>query len=154
MTELRDESIGKSCPWPPVRGRDPDTGFFVGERPKVFSAQRMAYPPGPGRPAGSNSHESRIGEVWGELTLIELVRRRGRVHYRCQCSCGDETVARWDNIRAGRTMSCGHVGYGLPYSRIGALVAPGRPAPEEVYEERRRRSAEEGQRYRDMVVSA
>ncbi|MBS1893654.1 MAG: hypothetical protein JST59_20330 [Actinobacteria bacterium] len=53
------------------------------------------------------------GDIYGELTVLELADPGGRnVHrkYRCRCSCGQETVVRSDSLRGGKTVSCGHVG--------------------------------------------
>lgn len=60
----------------------------------------------------------KAGDRWGKLTLVELVpgryekrpdggKRRIGAAWKCKCDCGKETLARADNIDAGRTRSCG-----------------------------------------------
>ena len=55
------------------------------------------------------SYKSRIGEVYGKLTVIERVEnnRFGHVCYRCKCECGGETIVDVNNLRNGNTNSCG-----------------------------------------------
>lgn len=52
------------------------------------------------------------GQVVGRLTLLERIpseriNGRSRARYRCQCECGNITVATSDNLKANRTLSCG-----------------------------------------------
>lgn len=53
----------------------------------------------------------RIGRTFGRLTVVERVepaRGNDSNHtYRCVCSCGNEKVTKWDNLRRGHTKSCG-----------------------------------------------
>ena len=59
--------------------------------------------------ASEVSYKSRIGEVYGKLTVIERVEnnRFGHVCYRCKCECGGETIVDVANLRNGNTNSCG-----------------------------------------------
>lgn len=49
------------------------------------------------------------GRVFGRLTVASLHKTRddGKNFWRCRCECGEETVARADNLVGGRTLSCG-----------------------------------------------
>lgn len=53
----------------------------------------------------------RIGRVFGRLTVVECVelssKKDGNHTYRCLCSCGNEKVSKWGNLRRGHTKSCG-----------------------------------------------
>src|SRR5690349_12407200 len=99
------EPDGVTCPWPSVP-RSEETGFFRGERPRAFSATRMAYPPGPGRPKGSTNRKRKdlSGEVFGRLSVVERVDDHitpsGKSHprYRCRCECGSETLVLGHNL--------------------------------------------------------
>lgn len=52
-----------------------------------------------------------IGETYGQLTAISisppLASKSGKRQVLCQCACGRMSVAIHDNIRTGRTRSCG-----------------------------------------------
>lgn len=48
------------------------------------------------------------GTVYGSLTVIkEVDPRRGCRHFKCQCACGNKTVACLVDMRRGHTSSCG-----------------------------------------------
>jgi len=49
------------------------------------------------------------GQVFGRLTVIGLAsqRKRGQAAWLCQCECGNRTTVSGNNLRAGRTVSCG-----------------------------------------------
>jgi len=49
------------------------------------------------------------GEIFGRLTVLELVGRDKRYHglYMCTCECGNKKVVRDYNLRNGDTKSCG-----------------------------------------------
>lgn len=119
---------GPTCPWPPV-DRDPETGFFRGEKPRVFSASRMTYPPGPGRPKGTERADL-SGQKFALLTALERVADhvtpRGKTHprYLCRCECGNEKTVLGANLKSGSTKSCGHIGFGRPYDVVGPLQDP------------------------------
>lgn len=55
--------------------------------------------------------QTRIGRVFGRLTIVDVAERsvskNGNHKYRCSCSCGGETLVLWNNLRDGRTKSCG-----------------------------------------------
>lgn len=46
----------------------------------------------------------RNGTIFNRLTVIEHIPKQG---YRCLCECGNITIARSTNLRAGKTKSCG-----------------------------------------------
>jgi len=52
-----------------------------------------------------------VGDVFGRLTVMELVERpAGKTtcrYYRCRCSCGAATVVRSALLTNGQTKSCG-----------------------------------------------
>lgn len=48
------------------------------------------------------------GQRFGRLTVIcDAGRNRGHVLWRCACSCGNETIVFSQNLRSGKTRSCG-----------------------------------------------
>ena len=49
-----------------------------------------------------------LGKVFGKLTVIKTYDYYNS-HYRyiCKCKCGNESVVSGDNLRRGRTTSCG-----------------------------------------------
>ena len=48
-----------------------------------------------------------IEEKYGELTVKELINPLGIIKYRCECSCGKNTIVRFDHLNNGETRSCG-----------------------------------------------
>lgn len=50
---------------------------------------------------------SLMGQVFGRLTVVGLERRSVRLHVICNCICGKSSAPTWNNVRAGRTRSCG-----------------------------------------------
>ena len=50
-----------------------------------------------------------IGQVFGRLTVLarEPNDRFGKTRWRCQCTCGKETVTRANTLLKGETRSCG-----------------------------------------------
>ncbi len=51
-----------------------------------------------------------LGRRFGRLLVIELSPRRdrrGTARYLCRCDCGNEKEVGVDNLRSGRTLSCG-----------------------------------------------
>ena len=98
--------------------------------------QVWIQPPGPGRPKGSRRVDL-AGSIFRHLTVRERVEDApgAKAQYRCECDCGTEVVVRGDNLKAGRTVSCGHVGYADPYSVVG------RPDPLPTPENWRERAA-------------
>ena len=50
-----------------------------------------------------------IGRVFGDLTVMrQAPSRMGEACWLCRCSCGAEKAIRADNLRGGRSRSCGH----------------------------------------------
>lgn len=52
----------------------------------------------------------KIGDVFGELTVIEessLKDKYNHKYWKCKCSCGKETVVRGTNLKNGNTTTCG-----------------------------------------------
>jgi len=47
------------------------------------------------------------GNRYGRLVVIEIAKRQPRLHWRCQCDCGNIAIARSDSLRNGKTKSCG-----------------------------------------------
>lgn len=53
------------------------------------------------------------GKIFGKLTVIEMVpmpsylKSKGRAHWRCLCSCGNETIVCGSLLSKGSTKSCG-----------------------------------------------
>lgn len=54
-------------------------------------------------------HKSNPGDVHGRLTVIEYdhIDKHHQRHYRYRCECGNELVANGNNVRRGKTVSCG-----------------------------------------------
>lgn len=55
-----------------------------------------------------------VGEKFGLLTVLERMKNneRGDRIWKCQCECGNTTVVKTNNLRAGKTKSCGCIGVG------------------------------------------
>jgi hypothetical protein len=49
------------------------------------------------------------GQVFGRLTALERVKKKGKkeIYWRCQCSCGRLTEVMAQNLREGKIQSCG-----------------------------------------------
>ncbi len=61
-----------------------------------------------------------IGKKWGKLTIVEFMpadRKKHRRKCRVQCECGGTKIVEWDNVRLGRTKSCGCIPKGRPRTR-------------------------------------
>ncbi len=52
-------------------------------------------------------NDNMIGCKFGRLTVIERVSKNGRGYYKCKCECGNEITTRADQLKNGRTKSCG-----------------------------------------------
>ena len=48
-----------------------------------------------------------VGDRFGRLTVMELVRDRKNPKARCRCDCGGETTTQRGSLRNGRAQSCG-----------------------------------------------
>lgn len=72
--------------------------------------------------------ESKANPVFGALTILGLAgRNKNRQKMACvKCACGSpEFTTRLDNVKSGRTRSCGHCGYVAPAPE----PSPVEPAP-------------------------
>ena len=54
----------------------------------------------------NNIWNSRIGEEFGELTLVRYL---GNSKALFKCSCGEETVKYYQSVKRGEIISCGHI---------------------------------------------
>lgn len=56
-----------------------------------------------------------VGEVFGELTVMEMLYnyKNGKTYCRCLCSCGNEHITYVGNLTSGHTKSCGCQTYNL-----------------------------------------
>jgi hypothetical protein len=62
--------------------------------------------------AKSKYPEIQVGQVFGELTVREVLAERdklGAIQILCDCSCGVEKVANKYLLQSGQTKSCGHL---------------------------------------------
>lgn len=48
-------------------------------------------------------------QTYGELTAIKRIIQNGETYWKCNCSCGRQTLVKLDNLRSGNTKSCGHL---------------------------------------------
>ena len=55
-------------------------------------------------------YDDSLGQTFAELTVIELMGRVGKYHYRVKvrCSCGAEKSVLLADIRSGATVTCGN----------------------------------------------
>ena len=51
--------------------------------------------------------EDFIGSQFGELTVNEVFKKNDRSYCKCTCSCGEQTIVCFSNLRTGNTSSCG-----------------------------------------------
>jgi hypothetical protein len=52
--------------------------------------------------------DNRINKKFGQLRVIQpWGKNHGTVTYLCSCQCGGRAIVREDNLRNGRTRSCG-----------------------------------------------
>lgn len=60
----------------------------------------------------SRPPQNKVGDVVGELKLIEYTpgssSPRTKGTWLCECSCGQVAVITTDNLRQGRSRTCGH----------------------------------------------
>ena len=47
------------------------------------------------------------GQRFGRLTALEFAHKNPRIHWRFQCDCGNDYVARLDHVKGGRIEACG-----------------------------------------------
>ncbi|WP_328530765.1 hypothetical protein OG984_06420 [Nocardioides sp. NBC_00368] len=97
----------------------PNTHMQPGERPKVRSWITGLFPAGPGRPKGLDGDNKLVGEVFGELVVLEEREKRDGRNWThlCRCSCGNESWVRKDRLVSGKTKSCGCLKKGRPTKR-------------------------------------
>lgn len=50
------------------------------------------------------------GTAYGDLEVTREIESRGKRHFLCRCSCGNEVKVRLDHLRSGHTSSCGGCG--------------------------------------------
>lgn len=62
----------------------------------------------PNRGIRHNYNDNIIGQKFGKLQIIEkdVVKSDG-TYLKCKCDCGNIIIARLNNIRSGKTLSCG-----------------------------------------------
>lgn len=49
-----------------------------------------------------------IGDVFGRLTVLkETAKKHGRIHYLCECICGNQKIVMKNNLFGGQVKSCG-----------------------------------------------
>lgn len=80
--------------------------------------------------------ESMIGQTYGLWTVLRQAEsdKSGRKRFICRCACGKERRVSADNLRRGKSTSCGHTGAdktrddltGRKYGRLTALRSVGR----------------------------
>ena len=73
--------------------------------------------------------EDLTGQKFGRLTALEIrklrIKDRWRVHWLCQCDCGEQRVVKKERLKSGAIVSCGCAKYdkwhdltGLRYGRL------------------------------------
>ena len=69
-----------------------------------------------------------VGRQFGRVTVLEKVgRSRGRISiYRCLCECGTEFEAYANNLKTGRTRSCGCIRKEQNIARIKITPSDGK----------------------------
>ena len=57
----------------------------------------------------SPKRKSNVGEKYGSIKVLEMLYRykNNSTYLRCKCDCGNEVVALANNVRSGKTKSCG-----------------------------------------------
>lgn len=65
-------------------------------------------------------------QKFGALTVQSRAEQgaNGKAHWRCLCDCGASVVARGDNLKHGRTRSCGQCGLGGQYGVLARADIP------------------------------
>lgn len=53
------------------------------------------------------NHISQIGEKYGNLTIIDCIRKNNENFFKCHCDCGNEIETRVTGVLSGKTVSCG-----------------------------------------------
>ena len=65
--------------------------------------------------------EDKTGKVFGKLKAIHPVRRKSRVHWFCECACGNNVIVNSFSLSSGVTKSCGCILKKLIISKNEAL---------------------------------
>lgn len=61
-----------------------------------------------GREHDMKDYELYEGMIFGQLTVLAVFRDpKGVLRCSCRCDCGNRTEAYWNNVKSGRTKSCG-----------------------------------------------
>ena len=58
-----------------------------------------------------------IGKKFGKLTVLERIGNT--LTYKCKCDCGNETIVIGEQLRSGKTKSCGCLKNEDPPNKIG-----------------------------------
>jgi len=106
LTFLRMERGGRECLYKNRDTLPPSLLHCGGDF--LLTAQAIAKKPGP---AGVNE----VGKMYGFLTVVgpaEKPKKAGGLHWTVQCVCGETSVVKGVNLRAGRNTSCGCKGDG------------------------------------------
>ena len=78
-----------------------------------WTPSKKNYHKGLSTSCGKHSNDANIineiGHIYGELTVIKRAENStdNRVSWICQCSCGNISIVRGKDLRAGKTTSCG-----------------------------------------------
>lgn len=52
--------------------------------------------------------ENLVGQVFNYFTVIDgPIRKNKKIYWHCECQCGNEKEIRSDELKSGRTKSCG-----------------------------------------------
>jgi hypothetical protein len=70
------------------------------------------------------------GKRYGSLlVLTRAPSKSGGAKWHCKCLCGEATVVRADNLRSGRTTTCGCAGRAKDSPEFDMKTPPKRPRP-------------------------
>jgi hypothetical protein len=73
------------------------------------------------------------GKRFGSLlVLTRAPAKSGGARWHCRCSCGEAAVVRGDNLRNGRTTSCGCAGRAKVVPEFDLKPPPLRPRPNRI----------------------
>jgi hypothetical protein len=71
---------------------------------ELYESRKLLPRPSPGKP--SLAPEQRIGE-WRLMNYVAGDHNHA-ASWRCECSCGHQKLVSVENLRKGRSNSCGH----------------------------------------------
>lgn len=63
----------------------------------------------------------KIGDKFGELTVIETYNKNGRGYSKCRCNCGIEIETRNDRLTSGKAVNCGRL-HNILNQKFGRLT--------------------------------